>query len=80
MSRIGNNPIIIPDGVSVIQDKYFIHVKGKLGELSQEINSLFKPTLAHHFGSSIRLPFTPMKIAPLYLSGFILSLNIFKSL
>ena len=30
--------------------------------INQEINSLFKPTLAHHFGSSIRLPFTPMKI------------------
>ena len=35
MSRIGNNPISIPEGVSVeIQPNLFI-VKGKLGELSQ---------------------------------------------
>ena len=35
MSRIGNNPILIPDGVSVeIQEKLFV-AKGKLGELSQ---------------------------------------------
>ncbi|MBL6648802.1 MAG: 50S ribosomal protein L6 [Flavobacteriaceae bacterium] len=35
MSRIGNNPITIPEGVSVeIQPNLFV-VKGKLGELSQ---------------------------------------------
>ena len=35
MSRIGNSPITIPEGVSVeIQPNLFI-VKGKLGELSQ---------------------------------------------
>ncbi|NNM23329.1 MAG: 50S ribosomal protein L6 [Flavobacteriaceae bacterium] len=36
MSRIGNNPIAIPEGASVeIQDN-LITVKGKLGELQQE--------------------------------------------
>ena len=36
MSRIGNSPITIPEGVSVeIQPNLFV-VKGKLGELSQQ--------------------------------------------
>ena len=39
MSRIGNNPISIPEGVSVNFDNNVINVKGKLGELVQEINS-----------------------------------------
>ena len=40
MSRIGNNPILIPDGVSVeIQPKLLI-VKGKLGELSQNFDEI----------------------------------------
>jgi large subunit ribosomal protein L6 len=39
MSRIGNNPISIPEGVSVSFDNDVINVKGKLGELTQEINS-----------------------------------------
>ena len=39
MSRIGNDPINIPEGVTVQFDKNTINVKGKLGELSQEINS-----------------------------------------
>ena len=39
MSRIGNNPISIPEGVSVSFDNDVINVKGKLGELNQEINS-----------------------------------------
>ena len=40
MSRIGNNPILIPDGVSVeIQEKLFV-AKGKLGELSQNFDSV----------------------------------------
>jgi len=37
MSRIGNNPVSIPDGVKVKQDGDTIHVEGKLGKLSQEI-------------------------------------------
>ena len=39
MSRIGNNPISIPEGVSVNFDNYVINVKGKLGELNEELNS-----------------------------------------
>jgi large subunit ribosomal protein L6 len=38
MSRIGNDPINIPEGVTVQFDNNTINVKGKLGELSQEIN------------------------------------------
>ena len=38
MSRIGNNPIKIPEGVSVTQEGNLISVKGKLGELSQDID------------------------------------------
>jgi len=39
MSRIGNNPIIITEGVSVSIDEQIVKVKGKLGELSQNIDS-----------------------------------------
>ncbi|MDC6366595.1 MULTISPECIES: 50S ribosomal protein L6 [Flavobacteriaceae] len=35
MSRIGNNPITIPEGVTVEVNDNVITVKGKLGELSQ---------------------------------------------
>lgn len=36
MSRIGNNPVAIPEGVSVDVKENLITVKGKLGELTQE--------------------------------------------
>ena len=37
MSRIGNNPVAIPEGVTVeIKDNEIV-VKGKLGELVQEL-------------------------------------------
>ncbi|MCG2459840.1 50S ribosomal protein L6 [Flavobacteriaceae bacterium F89] len=36
MSRIGNNPIAIPEGVTVEVKDNWITVKGKLGELTQE--------------------------------------------
>ena len=40
MSRVGNNPITIPEGVSIeIQPNSFI-AKGKLGELSQSYDSI----------------------------------------
>ena len=39
MSRIGNNPITIIEGVSVTLEGAVIKVKGKLGELSQDIDS-----------------------------------------
>ena len=39
MSRIGNLPIAIPDGVQVkISDTNLVTVKGKLGELSQQVD------------------------------------------
>ena len=38
MSRIGNNPIEITEGVTVDKQGSLIIVKGKLGELSQEID------------------------------------------
>ena len=39
MSRIGNSPIIIPEGVSVTQEGTVVNVAGKLGELSQDIDT-----------------------------------------
>ncbi len=38
MSRIGNAPISIPEGVSITVDKSTVSVKGPKGELSQDIN------------------------------------------
>lgn len=38
MSRIGKLPIAIPQGVEIKNDKNIITVKGKLGELKQEIH------------------------------------------
>lgn len=40
MSRIGNNPVAIPEGVSVEVKENIITVKGKLGELSQEFSNV----------------------------------------
>lgn len=40
MSRIGNNPISIPDGVTVEVKDSMLSVKGKLGELSQEFSGV----------------------------------------
>lgn len=37
MSRIGNNPVSIPEGVTVEVNDSVVTVKGKLGELTQEI-------------------------------------------
>ena len=37
MSRIGNNPITIPEGVTISFKDNVVTVKGKLGELTQEI-------------------------------------------
>lgn len=40
MSRIGNNPVAIPDGVTVEVNDQVITVKGKLGELTQNFDSV----------------------------------------
>jgi large subunit ribosomal protein L6 len=40
MSRIGNSPIAIPEGVTVDFKDGVVTVKGKLGELSQEIKDI----------------------------------------
>lgn len=40
MSRIGNNPIAIPEGVTVEINDNIIAVKGKLGELTQEFSGV----------------------------------------
>ncbi|MCL5129021.1 MULTISPECIES: 50S ribosomal protein L6 [unclassified Algibacter] len=40
MSRIGNNPVAIPEGVTVDVKDNVVTVKGKLGELSQNYDSI----------------------------------------
>ncbi len=40
MSRIGNNPINIPEGVTVNCDNSIVTVKGKLGELKQDTKGI----------------------------------------
>lgn len=45
MSRIGNLPIEVPDGVTVNIDKNVIMVKGPQGELSQQVNPDIKVAL-----------------------------------
>jgi large subunit ribosomal protein L6 len=40
MSRIGKNPVIIPEGVSLDITDNLITVKGKLGELNQEYTAV----------------------------------------
>ncbi len=40
MSRIGNNPVVIPEGVTVDIKDNLITVKGKLGELTQNYDTV----------------------------------------
>ena len=40
MSRIGNNPVAIPEGITVDVKDNVITVKGKLGELSQNFDTV----------------------------------------
>tara|TARA_R110002050_G_scaffold104052_1_gene213202 strand:+ start:2035 stop:2577 length:543 start_codon:yes stop_codon:yes gene_type:complete len=40
MSRIGNNPVAIPEGVTVDVKDSIVTVKGKLGELAQNYDSI----------------------------------------
>ena len=49
MSRIGNAPITVPEGVEVnISAENQVNVKGKLGELMQEVNPLIKIALENN--------------------------------
>ena len=50
MSRIGNNPIALPEGVTVDIQPGVITVKGKLGELSQSYDSV---TIAQEDGQLV---------------------------
>ncbi|MBD00281.1 MAG: 50S ribosomal protein L6 [Crocinitomicaceae bacterium] len=46
MSRIGNAPITVPEGVEInISAENQVHVKGKLGELTQYVNPLINIAL-----------------------------------
>lgn len=38
MSRVGNAPITVPDGIEVKIDGQTVHVKGKLGELQETLH------------------------------------------
>lgn len=40
MSRIGNNPVVVPDGVTVDIKDGIVTVKGKLGELTQNFDTV----------------------------------------
>ncbi len=40
MSRIGKNPIVVPDGVTVEVTEGLVSVKGKLGQLTQEFSEI----------------------------------------
>ena len=40
MSRIANNPVVIPKGVEVLLDGQFIKIKGTKGELTEKVHDL----------------------------------------
>ncbi len=40
MSRIGNSPVSVPDGVTVTYENNVVTVKGRLGELKQDIDAV----------------------------------------
>lgn len=42
MSRVGKNEVIVPEGVNFSVDGRILSVKGKLGELTEEITDLVK--------------------------------------
>ena len=49
MSRIGNAPITVPEGVEInISAENKVNIKGKLGELTQEVNPLIKIVLENN--------------------------------
>lgn len=54
MSRIGNNPITMPEGVTLTQEGDIVTVKGKLGELSQYVDSSVSVSLDDNIVSLTR--------------------------
>ncbi len=40
MSRVGKNPVTVPEGVELSVEQTLIHAKGKLGQLSAPVNDL----------------------------------------
>lgn len=59
MSRIGKNPIVIPNGVEVNFDNNILTVKGSKGELAQEIDSSISMVIAENiitFSRSTEMP------------------------
>ena len=42
MSRIGKNEVVVPEGVNFSIEGRILSVKGKLGELTEEITDLVK--------------------------------------
>ncbi|MEO0331682.1 MAG: 50S ribosomal protein L6, partial [Bacteroidota bacterium] len=42
MSRIGNQPISVPEGVSISRENSLVKVKGPKGELSQKVDNDFE--------------------------------------
>jgi len=45
MSRIGNSPVSIPDGVTVTKEHNLVTAKGPKGELSQQVDKDFEITI-----------------------------------
>ena len=48
MSRIGNSPITIPEGVTVTLDNSVIKVAGPKGELEQSFDPAIKVVIANN--------------------------------
>ena len=59
MSRIGKNPVVVPDGVSVDLSGQTLRVKGKLGELSLNVHENVAVKLEEKDGKK-QVVFTPV--------------------
>jgi large subunit ribosomal protein L6 len=55
MSRIGNNPITVTEGVTVNNEGSLIKVSGKLGELSQNVDSSVKVSIVDNIITLTRI-------------------------
>lgn len=60
MSRIGKNPVIVPDGVTAEVSGQTVKVKGKLGELSLVVDENVGVNLESGEGGQKQLAFTPL--------------------